>query len=220
MKPRFALFAFSVAASAGPILVTDPISLTGSGTWSFSFIGGEMIQSASASGNNGADSAGFSYISDCAGAGGPSVEVSVNGGCAVATGMGAEIDDVFSSLFSIQLGAGGTGLLELYDSNHDLLASADVIGWINVTTLVYNGPPGDPGMSGDGAFAIAAVPEPPTWLPLLLGMAWLIKRRPTAGAVRFEEHARAVYPKRPETASCHANSRNWSRRPDTRCWPA
>jgi hypothetical protein len=99
MKPLFALFVFAAVASAGPILITDPIFLTGSGTWSFSFIGGDMVQSASASGSNGVDSASFAYSSDCAGAGSPSVGVNVNDGCASAIGIGAAIDDVFLAIF-------------------------------------------------------------------------------------------------------------------------
>lgn len=194
MKLFWGLFTFAAAVSAGPVLVTNPVSLTGSGTWSFSFIDGEAAQFASASGSNGVDSVSFSYNSDCAGAGTPSIWVTVNGGCATASSIGASIDGVSSPLFSVQLGGSGSGVLNLYNSSNQLVASADLIGWVNVVHLAYDGPPSDPDMSGDGAFAIAAVPDAPSmsgdgtlatsavpdapsWLTTLAGLAWLLKRR-------------------------------------------
>ncbi|MGA2715302.1 MAG: hypothetical protein ABSG41_19550 [Bryobacteraceae bacterium] len=173
------VLAFTAVACASPITVTNPIPLTGSGSWTSAFPGIE-VTSASASGSNGVDFASFSYTSDCAGAGSPSVGVTVNGGCGMATGFGADIDTVQSDFFSVDLFADtGTGLLDIYDSSDDLLASADLIGWINITSIVESGPPGNPAQDVDGTFAITPAPEPKTYLTLGFGLIWIVKfRRP------------------------------------------
>jgi len=169
-----AALALTAVASASPITVTNPIPLTGSGSWTSAFPGIEMT-SASASGSNGVDFASFGYTSDCAGAGSPSVAVTVNGGCAVTIGFGADIDGVQSDFFSVELFADtGIGLLDIYDSSHDLLASADLIGWIDVTSIVESGPSEDLAQDVDGTFAIVSAPEPKTYLTLGFGLIVIV----------------------------------------------
>lgn len=172
MRPFFfLLLALSVAASANPIMAGAAIPLTGGGFWYSD--PADMIgnQSVSAGGDNGVDSVSFSYTSTCLGAAGPNISVSTLAiGCAYGTAL---LDGVSSSYFSAFV-SGGTGSIDVFDSGGDLLASADLIGWINVTSISYSG-------LGDrivnGTFIISPVPEPATFLLMALGfVACIVKK--------------------------------------------
>ena len=159
MKPLCTLVFVASVGFAGPLIITDPILINGSGSWFSEVIGGDYGQTVGGGGTNGTDGASFSYSSDCPGSGGPNVNVYVTGltGCAHYNGLGATIDSFYSLYYSVSIN-GDFGAIDLYTSGGALIASADLTGWINVTHYTNDG-------HGDisGTFTIGA-PEPTTML--------------------------------------------------------
>jgi hypothetical protein len=166
MRPLLFLL-FASAALATPITVTNAIPLTGNGTWYSDPLDMGGITSVSAGGINGiGDGVEFSYTSECLGAGGPGISLpmaSPLSGCAHGT---AVLDGVYSLYFSAFL-SGSTGSVTLFDSGGNILASADITGYVNVTSEVYSGPGN---RTVNGTFTIGT-PEPATFLPVGLGIA-------------------------------------------------
>jgi hypothetical protein len=168
MRP-FLFLLFTSAALATPIMVTNAILLTGSGTWYSDPFDMGAITSVSAGGINGiGDGVQFSYTSECLGAGGPVISLSLaspSSGCAHGT---AVLDGVYSLYFSAFL-SGSTGSVTLFDSGGNILASADITGYINVTSEVRSGINNS---VVNGTFTIGA-PEPATFLPVGLGLTFI-----------------------------------------------
>jgi hypothetical protein len=164
-------------AYADTLIITTPIPVTGGGTFwrSYPDVGG----SAHGSGSDGTDSAAFSYYS-CDSEGFSGGFISGSGGCTTALeGSFGDIDGVISSNFNVSLGDGG-GVLDLYDSNDALIASAVLSGY--VTDVSYVVPLfGD---SGDvnGTYAIGAAsgtgaaPEPATWMLMFVALSVIAVR--------------------------------------------
>jgi hypothetical protein len=196
-----ALLALAGSSWGAPFIAANPIPVAGSGTYSFDGLDSSAFQHVFASGSNGVDSVSFGYNSSCPGAGTPSMGVSVLGSCAIAGPAAVLNGTIFSNIFSVQV-ANGTGLIRLYDSSFVLIASADLIGWVNPTSLTYTGPPTSPTLSGFGAFDILAVPEPATWLPLGLALVLgAIRMRRTRSGTRATRASATAFTDTPGSSS-------------------
>lgn len=127
------LFLVSAITLAGPI---GPIPVTGSGYFS-SDNTFDLQTSLSFSGSSGGDSVSLGEVDNFEAMRG-------NGGLADCSGLpgcpavgGAIIDGVFSSIFKFTLGE-GSGDVTIYDSGGQILASADLIGYVFTSSLVQD----------------------------------------------------------------------------------
>jgi hypothetical protein len=151
-------FATAMWASAGSI-TADSISMTGNGNWNYSYPG-DGTYSVWASGSNGTDSASLSYNGDW-GCITYSISMLYGGteGGFENNGSGfATIDNISSSYFQF-LFSGEDSYLTLFDSNRDVIATADLTAYLNVTssTVQYVG---NTVVESYGTFAVLSTPEP------------------------------------------------------------
>lgn len=160
-------------ASAVPILTVGPISVSGGGTYYESLGDSSVIESFS--GTNGIDSV---FMSG-GGEGGPDGGIGFGDATpADVFGGSASIDAVGSSYFSFSL---ASGMLTIDNSVGTAIASADIVGYANITNIVYDNPE-VPELGYTETFAIVPTAEPGTAWLLLAGLAALIvmrSKRPT-----------------------------------------
>lgn len=187
------LFAAAAGAWASPLIVTDPILITGSGSW---FTTGNQSGSSAAAYGMSADGitgAAFSY--SCDAGGGPGVfayHAAFFGQCAAGSASIGGVPYRYMGSFSVNLpGSGGMGLFEIFDFDGSLLASVPVIGYIVETSHIT-----DPGFrEANGTFNIVpnnpaiqpqfepvvGNPEPGTVALMALGILLIVRRRAVAG---------------------------------------
>lgn len=165
-------------AWAGPVTV-GPIPVTGSGNDSNFFGTGGVTESFS--GSNGVDSVSMSGGGSYGPDGGPGFGIA-NGSFLFSAGFGAHIDSMVSPYFSFFIGNGG-GNLTLFDSAHNVISTADLIGYVSMSGRSYYNP-AIPFMGFEETFTItstAPLPEPgAAWLTLagfFLLLAGVVTRR-------------------------------------------
>ncbi|HWF10131.1 MAG TPA: PEP-CTERM sorting domain-containing protein [Bryobacteraceae bacterium] len=158
------------------LIISQPIPLTGGGSWFNSL--GDFGASANASGTTGADWANFSY--SCYGLFGQAevgATVGLSGACSGSASLGDDTGSIRSNYFSVSIWGDGGGSLELLDFRNDLMASVPLIGYIVPLWQQYSLP-----FEGQGTFAVVPSPEPGTILLVATaGLAIAIRRRPFPG---------------------------------------
>jgi hypothetical protein len=159
-------FSFALAiASGGPIGV-GPIPVSGGGTYSQSF--GDAGITEFFSGNNGTDGVSFSGGGEAGPRGG--IGYGTGPGVFDADGIsGASIDGTSSKYFTFNVGGGG-GSMTLYDSLNNVIATANLQGYIVITGITYENP-AVPLLGYTETFLITPTPEPGTSWMMLVGLA-------------------------------------------------
>jgi hypothetical protein len=171
------LFCVAECVQAAPIIFDEPVRVTGGGL-AYMEVSGPATQSALnvsfGGGGSGAEPEVFvQYAREFAGLGG-------SGGVFAAGGHPginfAVIDGFSSPFFSYTLARPG-GILMLFDSSDDLIASVPIIGYHYVTTRRTNYTPTH--FLEQYTITILPTPEPGTWLLISSALLplWLLRRR-------------------------------------------
>jgi MYXO-CTERM domain-containing protein len=168
MLKAILLFSFTIA-TASAIPIVGPISVTGGGSQYFSLGDGGVTQNFS--GTNGTDSVSV-FGSGELGPDGSAGYGNANGSF-VFSGE-AQIDSFSSDYFEFGVG-GGSGSLTLYTSAEVPIITAELIGYVTITSFSYLPPCCLSGYTE--TFAITPTPEPSSgWLGLI-GIVALAARR-------------------------------------------
>jgi hypothetical protein len=182
--------------------------VSGSGSWGWEFPsdGGYNI---TLSGGPLFLSASVSSLCDCLGEGTTSLGGSVLPLFGGSTGMGvAQIGGISSPNFTFSIG-NGSGFLNLYDSNFAPLASANLIGYVVLTTT-FQEYEGQELFGASGTIAIVPTPEPRTEFILLAGLALiLIRKAPNLWPPSFRKRVAVCRPCTREDALVHSPTSTW-----------
>jgi len=132
----FAFWCFSVIAAATPIIIgaSSPISISGSATWEHDATGDNTFQM-QISGSDGTDSVYVNctaeFFDRCSGAALDVANVSIDSvGIFIPSGPPAPGDPASVSVF-VQ---GSQSQVSIFDSQHNLLAQADLVGFLNLVS--------------------------------------------------------------------------------------
>lgn len=171
MRALWVLLLLGGAIQATPITTANPVAISGSGSESNGASHGSGIQ-VTASGTSGVDSVSFtlatwdgvsSFFCVCVGM------------TPYQIGSGATVNGVTGPWMSLFI-QNGTGRLDVYDFTHNVIAHADLIGFVQITDT-------HPGLSTnetisvfsilstDPATAPASVPEPTTGVLMFATLA-------------------------------------------------
>lgn len=146
----------SVTYCQAALILNSPIPVNGQGSFYDSFPGDNYF-TLSLSGSNGADTVSLFFTSPASSLVLSPAATSYSGNTAGCCGSGAAVvDGVGSGSFSFSTG-NGTGHLSILDNSGILLASADLIGYVGLTS--FSGTTRD----GEGTFVIKATPEANTF---------------------------------------------------------
>jgi hypothetical protein len=140
-----------------PLIISQPIPLTGGGSW-FQSLGDSGV-SANASGASGADSVNFSYSCGFGGFAGVGALVGLTGACWGRASVDDGTSGMGSNYFSVSIWGDGGGSLELLDSRDNVMASVSLAAYIVPLWQQYDLP-----QEGQGTFAVVPNPEPGTIL--------------------------------------------------------
>jgi hypothetical protein len=161
-------FALASTVIAGPLIV-GPVPVSGGAMLSNSR--GDIFITEQFSGTNGSDSVSLYssgiYAVPGSGSGSPGGPFG-DGGCIACV----RIDAVTSHYFSFFIGGDGGSSLTLFDSSHNVIASASLIGYIYITSFTYYDP-SNLFLGSTETFAIVPTPEPGTIGLVLLGLVAL-----------------------------------------------